>query len=528
MVNRPRGHGIEVDEVRDATRIDRESDVARLRAMAKMLAEENERLIAKVLELQKRLAVAEGRDKKQLQLELASLQKELEKRTAKVFDHASEKRARKDGDAGEGDENKPKQKGHGPTEQPQLRIEPVLHHLDEADRICPCCGEPLVEIPGETEDSDEIDEVQREFIIRRHKKQKYRCEKGCHVTTANAPKRWFEGGRYGLGFAIGVAVGKYLDHLPLERQVRQMARLGLDVDSQTLFDQLHALSTILKPAYLRLGELQRQRVLLFVDETTWPVHEKATGVDASKWHLWTAVSELGVYYEIHDNRDADGAKSILEGFAGHVMCDGFSAYESVAKAFPNIKLLQCWVHARRGFVECETAFPTECREVLDLIGALYAIEKRGRDGPDEERLRLRQTESKKITTAIEQWAMRTVATGPAIPGTALRDAIDYMMKRWKRLTAFLEDPRLPLDNNPAERAIRGPVVGRKNHYGSRSLRGTKVAATLYSLLESCKLVGADPRAYIEIAVHASMEGREVPLPYEVAPVLAEAAPTELT
>ncbi len=524
-MNRPRAHRIEVDDVKDATRIHGEKDVERLRAMALLLAQENERLIAKVLELQKRLAVAEGRDKQQLELELAALQQQLQARTEKVFKHASEKRSRKDGDAGA---DKPARKGHGPREQLQLRVVEVVHKLDDADLPCPCCGELLVEIEGETEDSDEVDEIQREFVVRRHKKQKYRCAKGCHVTTANAPKRWFEGGRYGLGFAIGVAIAKYLDHLPLERQVRQMARLGLDVDSQALFDQLHALSMILKPAYLRLGELQRQRLLLFVDETTWPVHEKATGIDASKWHLWTAVSELGVYYEIHGNRDADGAKSILEGFAGHVMCDGFAAYESVAKAFPSVKLLQCWVHARRGFVECKTAFPNECREVLDLIGTLYEIEKRGRDGPDEERLRLRQTESKKITTEIEQWAMRTVADGPAIPGTALRAAIDYMTKRWKRLTAFLDDPRLPLDNNPAERAIRGPVVGRKNHYGSRSLRGTQVAAMLYALLESCKLVGADPRAYIEIAVLASMEGREVPLPHEVAPVLAAAVPADLT
>ena len=527
MLNRPRANGIQVDAVKDTTRIERESDVARLRAMAKMLASENERLIAKVLELQKRLAVAEGRDKKQLQLELAALQKELEKRTEKIYKHTSEKRPSGDGEADEQAPEK-KKKGHGPREQSQLRIEPVVHELDDADKICPCCGEPLLEIPGETEDSDEIDEIQREFVIRRHKKQKYRCAKGCHVTTANAPKRWFEGGRYGLAFAIGVAVAKYLDHLPLERQCRQMARFGLDVDSQTLFDQLYALETILRPAYLRLGELQRQRHLLFVDETTWPVHEKVKGIDASKWHLWTAVSPIGVYYEIHANRDANGAKSILVGFKGHVMCDGFAAYESVAKAFPDIRLLQCWVHARRGFVECETAFPKECREIIDLIGKLYEIEKRGRDGPDEERLRLRQSESTPITKAIEKWALRTIAEGPAIPGTALRDAIDYMMKRWKRLTVFLEDPRLPLDNNAAERAIRGPVVGRKNHYGSRSLRGTQVAATLYSMLESCKLVGVEPRAYLEIAVHASMDGREVPLPHEVAPELAGVSVADLS
>lgn len=511
--------------MKDATRIQRESDVERLRAMAMMLAEENERLIAKVLELQKRLSVAEGVDRKQLELEIASLQKELERRTERVFKHVSERRPHGSGE--EGTTEKPK-RGHGPREQPQLRVEEQLHVLDDNERCCPHCGDDLAAIEGQTEDSEEIDEIAREFVIRRHKKQKYRCPNGCHVVTAPAPKRWFEGGRYGLGFAIGVAVGKYVDHLPLERQVRQMARLGLEIDSQTLFDQLYALENILRPAFLRLGELQRAQHLLFIDETTWPVHEKTKGVEASKWHLWTAVSKVGVYYEIQDNRDAEGAKSMLAGFRGHAMCDGFKAYESAARAFENIKLLQCWAHARRGFVESEAAFPKECGEVLALIGKLYEIESRGRDGPDEERLRLRQTESKKVLADIHEWAIRTLQDGPAIPGTALHDAITYMTRRWSRLNLFVDDPRLPVDNNPAERAIRGPVVGRKNHYGSRSLRGTQVAATFYSLLESAKLAGIDPRTYLEIAAHAAMARTEVPLPHEVAPELANATTPEST
>jgi len=505
------------ERVRDATRIQAEKDPERLRAMALLLAQENERLIAKVLELQKRLAVAEGKDRKQLELELAALQQELERRSARALGHVSEKRSKKDGTSS--DDKKPR-KGHGPREQLKLRVIEEPHKLDEADMICPCCGDRLVEIEGETEDSDEIDEIRREFVIRRHRKQKYRCNKGCHITTALGPKRWFEGGRYGLSFAIGVAIGKYLDHLPLERQCRQMARCGLEVDSQTLFDQLYALDRLLRPAYLRLGELQRQRSLLFVDETTWPVHEKSAGADAAKWHIWAAASSIGVYYEVHDNRGSDAAQSMLAGFAGNVMCDGLKTYESLAKKFPAIKLLQCWVHVRRGFVECESAFPAACGEVLDLIGELYRIEARGRDAPDEERHRMRQNESRGIVAKIHDWAMRTIATGPAIPGTALRDAIEYMMNRWDRLLRFLDDPRLPLDNNPAERALRGPVVGRKNHYGSRSLRGTQVAATFYSLLESAKLVGIDPHRYVELAVAAALDGREVPLPHEIAATTA--------
>ena len=503
----------------DATRIKSEKDPERLRTIALLLVQENERLIAKVLDLQKRVAIAEGKDKQQLEIELASLQKELERRTQRVMGHQSEKR----GGNGKGDADKKKpQTGHGPREQEQLRIVEVVHALDEADMMCPCCGERLVEIPGETEDSDEVNEIRREFVITRHRRQKYRCPGGDHMTTAFGPKRWFKGGRYGLAFAIGVAVGKYLDHLPLERQVRQMARFGLDVDSQTLFDQCFALAEHLKPAYLRLAALQQQQHVLFADETRWPVHFDQQSADAKKWQIWVTVSKVGVYYEVHDTRGADGAEEMLGGFAGYVMCDGLTSYTSLAAKYPSMKLLQCWVHSRRGFVECEQAFPNECGEVIELIGRLYKIEADARDGPDIERLRLRQTESKKITADIMDWAVRTIRDGPAIPGTTLREAIDYMLRRWKNLTRFLDDPTLPLDNNPAERALRGPVVGRKNHYGSRSLRGTKVAAILYSLLETAKLLGIDPHSYVEIAVTAAMEGREVPLPHELVDTFAAA------
>jgi hypothetical protein len=101
------------------------------------------------------------------------------------------------------------------------------------------------------------------------------------------------------------------------------------------------------------------------------------------------------------------------------------------------------------------------------------------------------------------------------PGSALFEAITYMTNRWSRLTCFVEDPRLPLDNNVAERALRGPVVGRKNHYGSRSLRGVEVAALFYSLLESAKLVGINPEAYLARAIEAALAGETVPLPHEM-------------
>jgi transposase len=476
--------------------------------MALLLLRENERLVAKVLDLQKRLLMAQGKDAEQLRLQIVALEKELEQNRQRIVQHASEKRERQTPPEPSA---KPPSKGHGPREQKELDVEPVLWDLDDADKQCPACGDALDEWQGQFETSEEIDVIERRFVLKRHLRKKYRCRCGGCVETAPGPRRAFAGGRYSAAFAIAVATGKYLDHLPLERQVRQMARQGLVVTSQTLFDQCWALHTLLRPAYERLGELQRARPLLYVDETPWPLYTtKGQAAAASKWHIWTLVSELGVYDEIHGGRDVKAGRSLLGGFGGYVMCDGYAVYESLAKQYPAIRLVQCWTHVRRKFVECESAFPVECNPILDLIGELYAIERKAGDDLHE-RLRRRQTESRQVLTKIQQWAVDV----RCVPGSALSDAIRYMADRWSRLTRFVDDPTLPLDNNAAERALRGPVVGRKNHYGSRSERGTEVAALFYSLLESAKLVGINPEAYLHRAVQAALDGEPIPLPHEL-------------
>ncbi|MFO0757007.1 MAG: IS66 family transposase [Byssovorax sp.] len=494
----------------DADRIAREKSLERLRIMAMSLLRENERLVARLGALYKQVAEAKGEAAAQLRLEIAALEREIEKRREQIFQHQSEKRPA--GKGQEGEQAKPPQKGHGPREQPKLQVEEVVHDLDDADKTCDVCGGDLEEWEGQVEESDEVEVVERRYVIKRHKRKKYRCRCGSCIETAPAPRKLIEGGRYSVNFAITVAVDKYLMHLPLERQVAAMARLGLEVDSQTLFDQLWALNRLLLPAYQRLADEQRARPLLFVDESRWPLlGVKGKGAASTKWHIWTLVSDLGVYYEIYDGRDADSAEDLLAGFQGYVMCDGFSVYEALAKAYPEIRLVQCWVHARRNFVECSTAFPTECAQILDLIGKLYEIEKRA--GEDEnERRRLRNEESRKVLGEIQRWVVEV----RSVPGTALHAAITYMTNRWSRLIRFVDHPALPLDNNPAERALRGPVVGRKNHYGSRSVRGTQVAALFYSLLESAKLVGIDPAAYLRTAVEAAFAGEQIPLPHEIA------------
>lgn len=476
--------------------LERENDPEVLRQAVALLESENRRLLARVMELTQQLLIAQGRDRVALQIEIEQLQGELEKKNRMLFGQSSERRA---GDGGPEKERAP-QRGHGPREQKELRLVVETYALPEDARTCTTCNGTLEEMGDLAEETEEIDVIAREFVRKKHVRRKYRCRCGACVETAPMPRRLVPGGRYSLAFAIAVAISKYADHLPLERQVKIMKREGLVVDSQTLYDQIEALARVLWPAYDRLGAELLEEAVLFSDETPWPLLGK--DVQSARWHAWTIACPKGAYYEIHDTRGLEAGKSLLAGFKGVSVTDGYGVYDALEKHVPGLRIAQCWAHIRRKFVDCESAFPKETEQILAMIRELYAIEDRAPPGAegDAVRLQLRTTESRCVLARIQAWCVDV----PCTPGSRLSKAIEYMSNRWSRATLFLEHPNVPLDNNGAERALRGLVLGRKNHYGSRSRRGTEVAAVFYSLIESAKLVGIDPAAYLKAAADAAL------------------------
>ena len=164
------------------------------------------------------------------------------------------------------------------------------------------------------------------------------------------------------------------------------------------------------------------------------------------------------------------------------MCDGYRVYTSLAQKGGGFRLAHCWSHVRRKFLEIEASFEQEAGEVLKLIEQLFEVEALCSTGPPGEEMRtsLRESRSRPLVKEIERWALGT----QTLPGSGLRGAIAYMGKLWNGLIAFLDDPRVPLHNNSSERALRSPVIGRVNYFGSRSRRGTEAAAILYSLVEA--------------------------------------------
>jgi transposase len=488
------------------------------------LLENHVRVLAKKnAELLEELAKAKG-DSSFQQLRLAALEKQLAALTKQVFGPTSEQREAPDRSSSEGDDKgkdeEKKKRGHGPTEQPKLPRIDVDHDLDEADKTCPECGGCLEEMEGQYEAHDEIDVIPLRFVIKHHRRKKYTCRCGACIETALGPDKLTPGGRYSINFAIHVAIAKYCDHLPLERQVRMMAREGLVVTSQTLWDQIEQLAWLVESVMPRLHEHVLAHSVVGADETTWELLGKKPELSKS-WYVWVLQVTTAVYYAIRGGRSAKTAEALLASFAGTLMCDGYKAYLSLAQKYPRVVLAHCWAHVRREYIEIESSSPKPCGEILDLIGELYAIERRCPAGPagDDLRRQLRTTESREVVKKIKAWSSETAPT--CLPESGLQKAIGYMVNMWPGLLLFLDDPNIPLDNNGTERAVRGPVVGRKNHYGSRSLRGTEVAATLYSLVESAKLNDLNPTLYLRIAVRAGLRHETVPLPHEVKAMLVE-------
>ncbi len=221
-------------------------------------------------------------------------------------------------------------------------------------------------------------------------------------------------------------------------------------------------------------------------------------------------NQAGSFYQFEPTRSGAIAKELIGSYQGPVVTDGYGGYKSSLGKIKGINLAFCWAHARRKFTDIEKNYPTECTEILDLIDELFRIERVATDYNDLKFKRDR--ESKKIIDQIQDWLLDNKLKARTESG--LLSAINYSMNHWQGLTKFLEDVRIPLSNNEAERTIRQAVMGRKNFHGSRTINGADVAATLYTIIESCKKVELDPKAYILMAVKKKIAGHEVPTPLQ--------------
>jgi transposase len=475
------------------------------RAAAQALHDENVRLRQENERLQARLAELEGKN--------AALSSTLASREKMLFGKSSERRIAAPAEKAP----RPKQVGHGPREQPELEVVVIEHELPESEQVCKACGGQLEPMGEQAEESELVGVTERNFVLEKHRRKKYRCRcNGC-VLTAPGPLKLQEGGRYTPAFAVEVAVGKYADHLPLERQAQIMKREGLRIDSQTLWDQLEVLAVLSTLTYEAILKAVLTHPVIGADETWWPLLDNGKTKENKQYQTWAVVAPELVGYRILDSRSKQAASTLLAGYEGVVMADGYTVYQSLAAEAGTFTVANCWAHVRRKFVEVEKNHPEAAGVALAAIGRLYENE---RTATATDRAERRDNESRKVLDELFSWARSELAR--TLPRSDLAAALGYMLNLEPGLKRFLDDPRIPLDNNASERALRSVVVGRKNHYGSRSRRGTEVAAIFYTLMESAKLAGVSPKGYLlAVAEEALKNPGAVLLPADYKAILSK-------
>ena len=378
------------------------------------------------------------------------------------------------------------------------RIEMVV---DIQDRTCPCCKGALHQIGEDRSERLDIVPAQlRVLVVRRPKYACRACEEA--VVQAPAPARLIEGGLPTEATVAHVLVSKYADHLPLYRQAQIYARSGITLDRATLADWVGRAAFLLRPVHQRLLLKLKESTKLFADETTAPVLDPGRG-RVKKGQLWAYARDErpwagqappGVAYVYAPDRKHARPAEHLAGFSGILQVDGYGAYAQLAQ-HGDVALAFCWSHVRRQFYEIQVKTPAPiATQALVRIAALYAIEADIRGLSADERRQARQRRTKPLLDDLRLWLEAQLA---AVSGKAtIAGAIRYTLSRWEGLTRFLDDGRIEIDSNVVERAIRPIALGRKNHLFAGSDGGGEHWAVIASLIETCKMNGVNPQAYL--------------------------------
>lgn len=390
------------------------------------------------------------------------------------------------------------------AKQPARR--PLPDHLPREEIVhptacaCPACGGALRKIGEDA--TETLDYVPGRFKVIRHLRAKFSCRVCDTVVQAPAPHHAIARGRAGAGLLAHILVAKYDDHLPLYRQAEIYAREKVALETSTLSGWVGAAAAALAPLTDALAADLFACDALHGDDTPVPVLAPGAGRTRTG-RLWAYVRDERPFagprppaamFFYSPDRKGERPREHLKGFAGVLHADGYAGFNGLFEG-GRVTEAACWAHVRRKFFDVHAATGSPiAREALDRIAALYAVESPINGLPIDERRRRRQAESIPIARGLKDWAEETL---PKLSGRSeLAAAFRYMRSRWDALTRCFDDGRLALDNNAAERALRGVAIGRKNWLFAGSDRGGVRAAALYSLIETAKLNGLDPQAYL--------------------------------
>jgi transposase len=381
-----------------------------------------------------------------------------------------------------------------------LPRERVVH---PAPMACPCCGSGALRKIGE-DITETLEHVPARWKVIQHVREKFSCRHCESISQAPAPSHPIARGRAGPGLLAQVLFAKYGAHLPLHRQSVIYAREGVDLDVSTLADWVGAAAATLMPLVEAIRAHVFAAARIHADETTVPV--LATGKTRTG-RLWVYVRDDRPFagadppaaaYFYSPDRGGVHPETHLAGYAGLMQADAYAGfnrlYEPGRKPGPIVEAV-CWAHVRRKLFDLARLRKAPIAiEAVARIDALFAIEREINGLAPEQRLRVRRERSRPLVEALETWLREQRGKLSAKSDTA--KAIDYGLRRWDGLVRFLDDGRLCMSNNAAERALRGIAVGRRNWTFAGSDQGGRRAAAIYTLIETAKLNDVDPRAWL--------------------------------
>ena len=365
----------------------------------------------------------------------------------------------------------------------------IVHDLADADKHCPVCAQDLRPIGEET--SERYEFVPASLTVIEDVCLKYACQ--CAVLTATKPPQPIEKSIAGASLLAQVIVGKFADHLPLNRQEKIFQRHGVDLSRKTMGGWMGQCADLLSPLYQSLKECVLQSKVVGTDDTSVKVLDPKLPFARTGrfWPYRGDEDHPAIVYDYTATRERAGPETFLKDYRGYLQADAYSAYDAFFKD-PLRGLIEvgCWAHARRYFYKALESDRRSMAPALLFIAQLYRVEENARTLPAEDRRLLRALQAQPILNKLLAYLQQTQLV--VLPKSPAARAISYTLKNRIALTRYLEDGDLQIDNNATERAIRGIAIGRNNWTFLGSDSGGKTAAVLRSFVASCQRNEVNP------------------------------------
>ena len=402
-----------------------------------------------------------------------------------------------------------------PKRQPLPASLPRREIRHEPESTTCACGCRMQRIGEDV--AEKLDYVPGVFTVERHIRGKWACVQCETITQAPACAHVIDKGIPTSGLLAQVLVAKYADHLPLYRQEAIFGRAGLAIPRSTLAQWVGSCGVQLQPLVDAMRTELLQRRVLHADETPVSMLKPGNG-KAHRAYLWAYATGAfenikAVVYDFCESRSGEHARRFLGDWRGSLTCDDFSGYKALIAS--GVTEVGCLAHARRKFFDLHAANQSQIAEVaLQQFARVYEIEREVKEIATDQRQTIRQQQTKPLLDALHQWMVLQRQKVPE--GSASAKALDYSLRRWEALTRFVDDGQLPVDNNWIENQIRPIAIGRNNWLFAGSLRAGQRAAAVMTLIQSARLNGHDPYAYLK-DVLARLPTQRVSLVHELLP-----------